>query len=119
MVDPYIHCKQNHARKVAFCDIAHKHSCPPRMSPLGNILKYIEDICFFEVNTKYISLSELKTSEFSRVRSTSENYYVFNSRDEIYLVFTEKKQIFFLFYTMYRHFPMHKVGGENAKTKFF
>ena len=79
----------------------------------------IEDICFFEVNTKYISSSELKTSEFSRVRSTSENYYVFNSRDEIYLVFTEKKQIFFLFYTMHRHFPMHKVGGENAKTIFF
>ena len=54
----------------------------------------IEDICFFEVNTKYISSSELKTSEFSRVRSTSENYYVFNSRDEIYLVFTEKKANF-------------------------
>ena len=105
------------------------------MCPLGRIIKamvcvgvgntqtrsagYIEDICFFEVNTKYISSSELKTSEFSRVRSTSENYYVFNSRDEIYLVFTEKKQIFFLFYTMHRHFPMHKVGGENAKTKKF
>ena len=52
---------------------------------------YIEGICFFEVNTKYILSSELKTSEFSRVRSTSENCYVFNSRDEIYLIFTEKK----------------------------
>ena len=31
--------------------------------------KYIEDICFFEVNTKYISSSELKISEFSRVCS--------------------------------------------------
>ena len=80
---------------------------------------YIEDICFFEVNTKYISSSELKTSEFSRVRSTSENFYVFNSRDEIYLVFTEKKQIFFLFYTIDGHFPIHKAGGENAKTKNF
>ena len=80
---------------------------------------YIEDICFFEVDTKYISSSELKTSEFSRVRSTSENFYVFNSRDEIYLVFTEKKQIFFLFYTIHRHFPIHKAGGENAKTKNF
>ena len=80
---------------------------------------YIEDICFFEVNTKYISSSELKTSEFSRVRSTSENFYVFNSRDEIYLVFTEKKQIFFLFYTIHRHFPIHKAGGKNAKNKFF
>ena len=83
------------------------------------MVPHIEDICFFEVNTKYISSSELKTSEFSRVRSTSENYYVFNSRDEIYLVFTEKKQISFLFYTMHRHFPMHKVGGKNAKTKNF
>ena len=80
---------------------------------------YIEDICFFEVNTKYISSSKLKTSEFSRVRSTSENVYVFNSRDEIYLVFTEKRQIFFSFYTIHRHFPFHKAGGENANTKNF
>ena len=80
---------------------------------------YVEDNCFFEVNTKYISSSELKTSEFSRVRSTSENFYVFNSQDEIYLVFNEKKQIFFLFYTMHRHFPIHKAGGESAKTKNF
>ena len=80
---------------------------------------YIEDICFFEMNAKYISSSELKTSEFSRVRGTSENFYVFNSRDEIYLVFTEKKQIFFLFYTIHGHFPIHKAGGENARTKIF
>ena len=53
--------------------------------------KNIEDIYFFEVNTKYISSSELKTSKFSRVRSTSENLDVFKSRDEIYLVFTDKK----------------------------
>ena len=31
----------------------------------------------------------LKTSEFSRVRSTSDNSDVFNSRDELYLVFTK------------------------------
>ena len=37
-----------------------------------------------ENNTKYISSSVLKTSEFSRVRSTSENSDVFNSR-ELYL----------------------------------
>ena len=82
-------------------------------------MKYIEDICFFEVNTKYISPSELKTSKFSRVRSTSENFYVFNTRGEIYLVFTEKKQIFFLFYTIHGHFPIYKAGGKNAKTKIF
>ena len=51
----------------------------------------IEDIYFFDVNTKYISSSELKTSKFSRVRSTSENVDVFKSLDEIYLVFTDKK----------------------------
>ena len=44
-------------------------------------MQYIEDIYFFEVNTKYISLSVLNTSEFSRVRSTSDNSDVFNSRD--------------------------------------
>ena len=62
---------------------------------LCNVHVYIEDICFFEVNTKYISSSELKTSEFSRVRGTSEHFYVFNSRDEIYLVFTEEKAFFY------------------------
>ena len=61
----------------------------------------IEDICFFEVNTKYISSSELKISEFSRVRSTSENFDVFNSRDEIYLVFTEKKNKFSFYFIQY------------------
>ena len=52
------------------------------------------------MNTKYISSSVLITSEFSRVRSTSENSDVFNSRDEIYLVFTEKKVnfIFILYF---------------------
>ena len=80
--------------------------------------KYIEDICFFEVNTKYISSSELKTSEFSRVRSTSENFYVFNSRDEIYLVFTEKKQIFFLFYTIQGIFQFTRQAVKMQNQKF-
>ena len=71
------------------------------------------------MNTKYISSSELKTSKFSRVRSTSKNLDVFKSRDEIYLVFTDKKYFFFLFYTIHGHFPIHKAGGENAKTKNF
>ena len=75
----------------------------------------IEDICFFEVNTKYISSSELKISEFSRVRSTSENFDVMK-----YIWYLpKKKQIFFLFYTIHGHFPIHKAGGENAKTKNF
>ena len=60
-------------------------------------LRFIEDIYFFEVNTKYISSNVLKISVISRVRSTSEIADIFNTRDEIFLVFTEKKQIFFLF----------------------
>ena len=57
--------------------------------------KQREDICFFEVKTKYIS-SELKTSEFSRVRSTSENFAVFNSRDD-YVFGIHRKKANFLF----------------------
>ena len=53
--------------------------------------KYIEDIYFFEVNTKYISSNVLKISEISRVRSTSEIADIFNTWDEIFLLFTEKK----------------------------
>ena len=44
------------------------------------------------MNTKYISSSVLKTSEFAWVRSTNVNFDVFNSRDEIYLVFTKKSK---------------------------
>ena len=53
--------------------------------------EYIEDIYFFEVNTKYISSNVLKISEISRVRSTNEIADIFNTFDEIFLVFTEKK----------------------------
>ena len=63
--------------------------------------KYIEDIYFYEVNTIYISSSELKTLEFSRVLRTRENSYVFNTRDEICLVFTEEKVNFlFILYAL-------------------
>ena len=41
--------------------------------------KYIEDIYFFEVNTKYISSNVLKISAISRVRSTSEIADIFNT----------------------------------------
>ena len=57
----------------------------------------IEDICFFEVITKYISPSELKTSEFSRVRSTSENVYVLNSRN-IFGIRQKKANFLFILY---------------------
>ena len=59
----------------------------------------------------------MKLLEFSRVRSTSDTFYVFNSRDEIFLVFTPKKvYIFFLFYTFYRLYAMsHPL--KNAKSE--
>ena len=62
------------------------------------LVGYIEDIYFFEVNTKFISSNVLKISEISRVRSTSEIADIFNTYDEFSLVFTEKKEIFFLFF---------------------
>ena len=65
---------------------------------LQYLRKYSEDIYFFEVNTKYISPSALKTSEFLRVRSTSENFDVYNSRNDVYLVFTEKINFLFILY---------------------
>ena len=40
---------------------------------------YIEDIYFFEVNTKYISSNVLKISVILRVRSTSEIADIFNT----------------------------------------
>ena len=75
--------------------------------------QYIEDICIFEVNTKYISSSELKTSEFSLVLRTRENFYVFNSQIEIYLVFTEKK-VNFLYI-----FQFTRQAVKMQKTKIF
>ena len=94
------------------------------------LVQYIEDICFIEVNTNYISSSELKTSEFSRVRSTSENFYVFNSRtlenfdvfnslDEIYLVFTEKSKFYFYFIQNTDIFQCTSVAVKKQKPKSF
>ena len=49
------------------------------------------------MNIKYIASSVLQTSEFSFVRSTNENFDVFNSRDKIYLKFTKKSKFSFYF----------------------
>ena len=67
--------------------------------------QYIEDIYFFEVNTKYISSNVLKISVISRVRSTSEIADIFNTFDEIFLVFTRKKSKFSFYF-----FPLR---GKN------
>ena len=71
-------------------------------------MQYIEDIYFFEVNTKYISSSVLKKSEFSQVHSAVENSDVFNSRDEIYLVFTEKSKFSF-YLILFQRFTVNRV----------
>ena len=82
--------------------------------------KDIEEIYFFEVNTKYISSSELKTSEFSGVRSTSENLYVFNSLDEIYLVFTENKSKFSFYFIQHTGiFQFTRQAVKMPKTNIF
>ena len=71
------------------------------------------------MNTKYISSSVLKTSEFSRVRNTSENSDDFNSRDEKYLVPTKNVNFHFILYFYAKKTPTEKGGAENAKTNFF
>ena len=58
--------------------------------------KNIEDIYFFEVNTKYISSNVLKMSVISRVRSTNKIADICNTFDElhVYLVFTKRNVVF-------------------------
>ena len=74
------------------------------------MLQYTEDIYFFEVNTKYISSSVLKTSEFSRVRSTSEPFDVFNSRDDI-------KSKFSFYFVLFRRFTVNQLIMLQAESK--
>ena len=69
---------------------------------------------FFVLNTDYISSSVLKKSEFSRGRSTSKNFDVFNSRDDIYLVFTEKVYFYFYF-ILFRRFTFNQLTKQNHK----
>ena len=82
---------------------------------MRHVKQDIEDIYFFEVNTKYISSNVMKISVNSRVRSTSEFSDIFNTSDEIFLVFTEKKYMFFFFL-----FPRRTNGKQTAsKLTFF
>ena len=54
---------------------------------------YIEDIYFFGVNTKYISLSVVKKSVFFMSAD------IFTERDDIYLIFTKVNFLFILYST--------------------
>ena len=67
------------------------------LAPYRVSIAYIEDIYFFVVNTKYISLNVLKMSVISRAGSMSEIADIFNTFNEILLIFTDK-EIFFTFY---------------------
>ena len=60
--------------------------------------KSIEDIYFFEVNTKYILSNVLKISVISRVHSKSKIADIFNTLNEIFLVLTEKSKFSFSFF---------------------
>ena len=93
----------SHSKDILETDMLQVNMIRSRQYPIlykclkmTGIYGYIEDINFFEVNTKYISSSALKKAVFSRVRSTSENADISTTRDEIYLVFAEKK-VNFLF----------------------
>ena len=50
------------------------------------------------------------------MRSTNENFDVFNSRDEIYLVFTKKVNLLFILY-LFRRFTVtyFKPNHNNVK----
>ena len=72
------------------------------------------------MNTKYNSSSVLKTSDFSRLLTMSENYDVLDSRDEIfwYLPKNSKFSFYFIRFIGYMQFLITEKGGaENAKTK--
>ena len=61
-------------------DLVHVQSCFHFFMEVNSKGKeYIEDVYFFEVNTKYISSNVLKISVISGVRSTSEIADIFNT----------------------------------------
>ena len=72
-----------------------------------SIEKYIEDICFFEVNTKCISSNAFKISVISRVRSTSE-LLKFSTHEMKYIWYLPKKVNFLFILSI-------KGGGGGGK----
>ena len=59
----------------------------------------------------------LKTSDFLRVLTMSENYDVFDSRDEILLKNSKFSFYFILFIGYMQFLTTGKGGAENAKAK--
>ena len=67
----------------------------------SNLSKYIEDIYFFEVNTKYISSSVLKTSDFHECAARMK-ISMFSTHEMKYIWYLLKKSKFsFFFYTFF------------------
>ena len=72
------------------------HVIPHRVK-VSSYIREIEDIHFFEVNTKYISSNVLKISVISRVRSMSEIAYQQFQHEMKYFGYLPKKKVNFLF----------------------
>ena len=58
----------------------------------------------------------VETSEFSQVRSMSENFDVFHSRDDIYWVCTEKSKFSFYF-ILFRKFSVNQLTMLQAESQ--
>ena len=71
--------------------------------------KNIEDVYFFEVNTKYISSNVLKISVISRVRRKNKIADICNTFDELFLVFTEKNVVVCSFCLKGKNLTFHLV----------
>ena len=71
------------AKILCFCILSTHLSVGEIVHVAYKKYKLKENILYFSVNTRYISSRELKTSEFLRVRSTSENSDVFNTLDHL------------------------------------
>ena len=80
---------------------------------------YIEDICFFEVNTKYISSSELKTSEFSECAARVK-IFMFSTHEMKYIWYSPKKSKFSFYFMQYTGiFQFTRQAVKMQKTKIF
>ena len=82
---------------------------------------YWENSCSFGL--RYVSWYKylIVSLVFSHLGFWSGNLFLIAPFPDLCLLvpFHRKRQIFFLFYTVHGHFPFHKAGGENAKTKNF
>ena len=75
----------------------------------------MEDIYFYIGKYQIYFIECVENIRFSRVRSTSENSDVFNSRDEIFGIYRKKVNFLFI-YTFYRlHAMSHPLKKEVLK----